>query len=146
MLKNLKQGSKEQTAGNITIISVIKGLVAAYIISIPAFILFALILVNTDFPDKYKTVAVIITTIVSIFVAGMTATRGSKSKGWLNGCIIGLIYMFVLYIISSIVYKNFSIDRYVITMTVIGVLTGAIGGIAGINLKTGSPRIRHAKE
>lgn len=143
---NPKQSPKEQTSGNITIFSVFKGLVVAYLISIPAFVLFALILVNTDFPDKYKTIAVIITTIVSILAAGMTATKGTKSRGWANGSIVGLIYMLVLYILSSIVYNNFSVDRYVITMTVIGVLTGAIGGIAGINLKTGAARVRHARE
>jgi putative membrane protein (TIGR04086 family) len=147
MLKNNLDAAKEQGAGNLTILSVVKGLVAAYIISIPAFLLFALILVNTDFPDKFKTIAVIITTIISILAAGMTATRGLKNRGWLNGSIVGLIYMLVLYILSSIVYNNFSVDRYVITMTIIGVLTGAIGGITGINLKTGAAsRSRRVRE
>lgn len=145
MLINTKQGPKEKTAENVTIFSIIKGLMVAYLISIPAFLLFALILTNTDFPEKYKSIAVIITTIVSLFVAGMTATKGSRSKGWLNGSVAGFIYMLVLYLLSSIIYRNFSIDRYVITMAVIGILTGAVGGIAGINVKAGSTRQRHAR-
>lgn len=145
MLINTKPSPKEKTAESMTIFSVIKGLLVAYIVSIPAFLLFALILTNTDFPEKYKSIAVIITTIVSIFAAGMTATKGSRSKGWLNGSIAGFVYMLVLYLVSSIIYRNFTIDRYVITMAVIGVLTGAVGGIAGINVKTGSTRQKHAR-
>lgn len=145
MLINAKV-SKEKTAENLTIFSVIKGLVVAYLVSIPAFLLFALILTNTDFPEKYKSIAVIITTIVSIFAAGMTATRGSRSRGWLNGGVVGFIYMLVLYLLSSIIYRNFSIDRYVVTMAIIGILTGAVGGITGINIKTGSIHQRHARD
>jgi hypothetical protein len=43
--------------------------------------------------------------------------------------------MFLLYIFSSLLFKNFAIDKYVVTMAVIGILTGAIGGIVGINIK-----------
>ena len=119
-------------------ISVLKGILAAYIITIPAFMLFALILANTDFPQRLISPAVLVTTIISVLTAGSVSTKGLKNRGWLNGSIVGLIYMLILYIFSSLIYKNFVIDKYVITMTVIGVLTGAIGGIIGINIKTGS--------
>lgn len=115
--------------------SLLKGLLAAYLVTIPVFMLLALILANTDFPQRLLTPAIVVTTIVSVFTAGAVATRGVKSKGWLNGGIVGLVYMIILYFLSSIVYKNFSIDKYVVTMTIIGVLAGAIGGIVGINIK-----------
>lgn len=123
-------------------ISVLKGIMAAYIITIPAFMLFALILSNTDFPQKLISPSVVITTIISVLTAGSVSTKGLKNKGWLNGSIVGLIYMLILYIFSSLVFKNFTIDKYVITMTIIGILTGAIGGIVGINIKKGS-KYRH---
>ncbi len=119
-------------------ISVLKGLMAAYIITIPAFIFFALILTNTDFPQKLISPAVVVATIISVLTAGSVSTKGLKSRGWLNGSIVGFIYMLVLYFFSSLIFKNFTIDKYVITMTVIGVLTGAIGGIIGINIKNSS--------
>lgn len=123
--------------------SVLKGILAAYIITIPAFMLFALILSNTDFPQKLVSPAVIITTIISVLTAGSVSTKGVRNKGWLNGGIVGFIYMLVLYMISSLVFKDFVINKYVITMSLIGILTGAIGGIVGINIK-GSNKYRHA--
>lgn len=122
--------------------SVLKGILAAYIITIPAFMLFALILSNTDFPQKLVSPAVIITTIISVLTAGSVSTKGVRNKGWLNGGIVGFIYMLVLYMISSLVFKDFAINKYVITMSLIGILTGAIGGIVGINIKGGN-KYRH---
>lgn len=123
--------------------SVFKGIAAAYIITIPAFMLFALILSNTDFPQKLLSPAVVVTTIISVLTAGSVSAKEVRSRGWLNGGVVGFIYMLVLYIFSSLVFKNFTIDKYVVTMSLIGILTGAIGGIAGINIKSGK-RYRHA--
>ncbi len=127
--------AKAASADGMSLISVLKGILAAYIITIPAFMLFALILTNTDFPQKLISPAVVVTTVISVLTAGSVSTKGLKSRGWLNGSIVGIIYMFVLYIVSSLIFKDFTIDKYVITMTVIGILTGAIGGIVGINIK-----------
>lgn len=119
----------------LNMVSLIKGLLASYIITIPVFMLLALILANTDFPQRLITPAVVVTTVISVLTAGFVSTRGVRNKGWLNGSIVGLIYMAILYLISSLIYKDFSIDKYVITMTAIGIISGAIGGIIGINTK-----------
>ena len=142
MLMNINQVAKAPSNENIGFLPIIKGIAVSYIITIPVFMIFALILTNTDFPEKFTSPVVIITTIISVLTAGSTATKGLKNKGWLNGSIVGFIYMFILYILSSIIFKTFTVDKYVITMTIIGVLTGAIGGIIGINFKRSS-RIRH---
>lgn len=126
------------TGDSISPLSLLKGIVISYIITIPTFVIFSLIMTYTDFPEKLISPSVVITTIISILAAASFVTRKTSNKGWLNGSIVGLVYMAVLYIISSIVFNNFAIDRYVISMTLIGVLTGAIGGILGINLKKSS--------
>lgn len=135
MLKTSNQTPKPAVNESMGLIAVLKGILAAYIITIPAFMLFALILANTEFPQKLITPAVVITTVISVLTAGSVSTRGLKNKGWLNGSIVGFVYMLILYLLSSLIYRNFAIDNYVVTMTVIGILTGAIGGIIGINIK-----------
>ena len=49
--------------------------------------------------------------------------------------IVGGIYIFILYMISSILSAQFSLNMYSIFMMVIGIIAGAIGGIVGVNLK-----------
>ncbi|NLK87991.1 MAG: TIGR04086 family membrane protein [Clostridiaceae bacterium] len=136
---SLKAAQNAKPEGNegLKLISLLKGLLASYIITIPAFMIFALILTNLDFPQKLLTPAVVVITVISVLTAGAVSTRGVRSRGWLNGGIVGFIYMLVLYLFSSILCKNFTIDRYVITMSIIGVLAGAIGGIMSINSPKG---------
>jgi len=124
---------------------VVKGIIVSYLITVPAFMIFALILNNSDYSEKYISPVVFITTIIGIILAGSTATRGVKNKGWLNGSIVGVIYMFVLYLAGGVVFQDFTVDRHIITMFFIGILSGAIGGIIGINFKRSSrSRIRSA--
>jgi putative membrane protein (TIGR04086 family) len=131
-------------AENLKFTMLLKGLLMSYVVTIPAFMLFALVLANMNYPQQLITPAVVVITIISVITAGIVATKGVKDKGWLNGGIVGFIYMLILYIASSIAYKSFTIDKYVITMTVIGILAGAIGGITGINTR-GAPRVRSRK-
>lgn len=140
MQRNTSQTLKVPLKESITILSILSGTIFSYLITIPIFIFFALILTNTDFPEKYISAVVVITTIISVLTAGSTSVRGLKSRGWLIGSIIGFIYMLLLYFLSSIIFNNFTINKYVITMTAIGILTGAIGGILGINIKKGGHR------
>lgn len=138
MINSANPSTKAPLNESMDLLSVLKGILVAYVITIPTFMLFALLLTNIDFPERLITPVVVITTVISVLFAGSTSTRGLRSKGWLNGGIVGFIYMLMLYFISSLIFNNFAIDKYVITMAVIGVLTGAIGGIVGINMKKGS--------
>jgi putative membrane protein (TIGR04086 family) len=144
MIRNVSQTAKAPIKESLNLILILKGILVSYIITVPAFMLFALILANMDFPERLISPVVVITTIISVLTAGSTATRGLKSKGWLSGCIVGFVYMLILYLLSSIIYDNFSVDHYVVTMTIIGVLTGAIGGIIGINFKK-NVHVKHYK-
>ena len=138
MINSANPSTKAPLNESMDLLSVLKGILIAYVITVPTFMLFALLLTNIDFPERLITPVVVITTVISVLFAGSTSTRGLRSKGWLNGGIVGLIYMLVLYFISSLIFNNFAIDKYVITMAVIGILTGAIGGIIGINMKKSS--------
>ncbi|MDP4180242.1 MAG: TIGR04086 family membrane protein [Bacillota bacterium] len=138
-----RQSLKETYNEHITLFSIIKGLVISFLITVPFFALLAFVLTYTRFPEKYISSSVIITTVISILIAGSTATRKVRNKGWLNGAAVGLIYMMTLYLLSSLVFKDFSVTRHTFTMLLIGVLSGSIGGILGINLRqSGRGRVK----
>ncbi|NSW89997.1 MAG: TIGR04086 family membrane protein [Firmicutes bacterium] len=138
MVRQTSQNVKSPNVKNLSLFALLKGVIFAYIITIPFFIAFALILTYTNFPEKYISSAVMVTTIASILFAGSASAKSLKSRGWLNGGFVGLFYMLILYFLSSFVFRNFLVDRYVLTMVLIGVLAGAIGGILGVNFGTRS--------
>ena len=57
-----------------------------------------------------------------------------KEKGILNGAILGILYMFILYIISSIANGSFALNVSSLAMIGIGIIAGILGGILGVNL------------
>lgn len=122
-------------AGGIKVSLILKGIGFSYLVTIPLFAVFSFIISRMEFPDRFINTAVLVTTIISILIAGILTSINLKTRGWANGAVVGLIYMLILYIVSSIVYGSFPFNRYVLTMVFIGTVTGAIGGIVGINMK-----------
>jgi len=120
--------------------AVFRGIFSAYIITMIIFIVFAFIITYTDFPESSIPTIVVGTTILSIIIAGSKVARRAKSKGWLNGAVTGILYMTVLYIVSSLIFNGFMFDRYVVYMFILGLFSGIFGGIIGVNLNGGSNR------
>ena len=135
MIKEPAQNLKTSLSERLNILSIMKGIVLSYIITIPLFLIFSFVLTYSDFPEKYVSPLVVVITILSILFAGAYSTKRRQSRGWLNGGFVGLVYIFVLYLFSSIISNNYGMDKKVLSMFLIGILSGSIGGIIGINLK-----------
>ena len=103
----------------------------------------ALILdVDNTLIDFYKNLSeqtinpVIITiTGVSILIGSSLGTRKLHKNGMISGGIIGASYILLLYLISSIVNSNFSINWVSIIMIIVGLIGGIFGGVIGVNTK-----------
>lgn len=121
--------------GGINIWNILKSVGMAYLITLLIFLVLAIVLTYTEFPEAMLPSAVVITTLVSIMLAGTSAARRARTRGWVNGGLAGFIYMLILYLISSFTVVDFRIDQYVWAMLISGMLAGALGGVVGINLK-----------
>ncbi|NLM10433.1 MAG: TIGR04086 family membrane protein [Clostridiaceae bacterium] len=113
-----------------------QALLTAFAITIPAMFILAAILTFTDFPEKYKTIAVLIATLSSLFVAGFKTGVHNEKNGMIRGALTGFAYMLILYIASSIIFNDFILNPRSVIMIITGILAGAIGGIIGINRKS----------
>ena len=108
-------------------------LLTAFAITIPGMFILAAILTFTDFPEKYKTAAVLIATISALFAAGYKAGYYNEKNGTVRGALTGLVYMLILYLARSIIVNDFMLNKRSIIMIITGILAGAAGGITGIN-------------
>lgn len=81
-------------------------------------------------------VPVIITiTGISILIGSSISSMHIKKQGMLNGALVGLIYMLTIYILSSIVLSSFELTMNSIIMILVGIGTGMVGGVIGVNMK-----------
>lgn len=109
----------------------LKGLIIAFMITIPAFFVIAIFIMLSDVPENYLSIAVSATTFVSIFSAAFIAAKGTRNNGILSGVLIGIFYMVIVYILTGIIKKDFTIPVSVIRTVLVSLTLGAIGGFVG---------------
>ena len=120
---------------------ILSALITAFGITIPAMLILAAILTFTDYPEKYTTIAVLLATLAGLFIAGFKAGMHNEKNGLVKGALAGLVYMVILYVISSILFKDFMLNQRSVMMILAGILAGAIGGLMGTNRKFRPSRI-----
>jgi len=124
-----------ETRSSNSLISILKGTILSIFLTLILLIIFALLLTYTNINENTMPAVIIIATAISILV-GSQITTGKIKRNWIiNGIIVGSLYIFILYILSSIITKDFSFSKYSIIMIITSVLIGGIGGIIGVNRK-----------
>jgi putative membrane protein (TIGR04086 family) len=114
---------------------IIKNLIIEMIISIIMLSILAILLCKTHLAEDIINPAIIFISAFSILIGGFLTSKKLKVKGIISGAVEGIIYMFILYFISSICTSNFRVGFEGLMMIVIGIFAGMLGGIIGANLK-----------
>ena len=119
---------------NQNVIRVIKGSGFAIIISLILLLIYASLLTTTDISETTITPVVIIVSGISILIGSSISSFKIKNQGMLNGALVGLIYMVLIYLLSSILLTGFTMNLKSIIMILVGMMAGMVGGIIGVNL------------
>lgn len=114
---------------------VIKGSAFSIIITLIGLLVYSIILSYTSVSESTIPTIVIIITAISILIGSTISTSNIKKNGIINGMFVGLIYIAIIYLLSSIVTGKFLLNITSIIMIITSVLTGALGGIIGVNKK-----------
>ena len=115
--------------------AVLKSIIISYAFTFIVFAVFAAVITYTGFSEKYIDTVVMITTVLSIIIAGVAVSTGARSRGWLNGGIGGLVYMLILMLLGIIFSDGAIFEMSDVLVLMLGFVLGAFGGIIGINMK-----------
>ena len=121
----------ESSSNNI--IRILKGSLISIVTTLILLIIFSAILTYTNVNENVMPTVIIIVTALSILIGSQISTSKIKKNGIINGASVGIIYIVLLYLISSLVTKNFSLNNYSIIMMVTSLLIGGVGGVIGVN-------------
>ena len=120
---------------NQSIVSLTKGSVFSYIITGVVFIIYGLLLTYTDTTEKNMQLIVMITTVVSVLIGGIIASKGVNSKGLIFGMLVGIIYALIMVMVSFCILPTIKITSKMVMIIILSLSSGGIGGIIGINTK-----------
>lgn len=129
-MENLSENNKTKVMGLLA-----KGVSLSMMITIIMIFILSVILSFSDLKESVIMPMVIFISSFSILVGAFFISKKIDEKGIVYGSALGILYMLILYIISSIINSNFCLNSSAICMIIFGVLGGAIGGIIGVNLK-----------
>lgn len=111
-----------------------KSIILSILLTFIALLLLSAVLNFTDVSENIISPSIIVISSVCIMIGSFIVSKKIKEKGILNGAILGILYMFVLYIISSIANGSFALNVSSLAMIGIGIIAGIFGGILGVNL------------
>lgn len=129
----IKEMSTENSGNNL--IRILKGSVFAIVLTLILLLIYSALLTYTKLNESTIPIVVITITAISILAGSLVSSMNIKKNGLTNGALVGLIYILAIYLLSSIIGKNFSLNVYSIIMIIASVLAGALGGIIGVNKK-----------
>ncbi len=116
-------------------VRIAKGLALCFLITIGGIVVFSILLTYTTISENTIGPVLIILTAISILIGTSISMIRVPKNGMVYGGIIGLIYILILYLLSSIVGTGFSLSLSSGIMIICAILAGAIGGIIGVNRK-----------
>lgn len=108
-------------------IQIIKGVGVALLTTLLCLIIFAIILTYTSVGEACIDPVIIVITGISILLGSFLSNMKMKKNGMLNGGIVGLAYLLILYIISSLLNWRFGLSWRSIIMLAVGILCGILG-------------------
>jgi len=120
---------------NNTFFKIIKGVGIAIIFTFTSLTIFSILLTYTNLSENLIQPVVISVTGMSILAGSFFVTRKIKKNGIIKGITVGIIYIMLIYLVSSIVNNlNFKLNIESIVMISIGIICGAVGGFIGVNV------------
>lgn len=135
--ENIKLDKKNDniTKENNNYVNIAKGSILAIAITLISLTIYAALLTYTTISETTITPVILVISGISILLASSISARKLKKQGMINGGLIGLIYILVIYLLSSILSVEFNLNTSSIIMIIVCIITGMVGGIIGINMK-----------
>lgn len=106
----------------------------SYLVTFLFILIYSAILVHTNVSENTIPTCLFIIGMISVFISSSFAVIKIKKNGLKNGGIVGLLYVFILYLLSSIYSTGFTLTKYSIATIIFYILLGMLGGIIGVNL------------
>lgn len=94
----------------------------------------AVLFAYTNINDRHLQTFVFGIVLLSNLLGSTLLLRKIKEKGLIYGGIFGAVYCIILYLVTSLIFNNFSFTNTLGIYFVICILSGIIGGVIGVNI------------
>ncbi|HIV85437.1 MAG TPA: TIGR04086 family membrane protein [Candidatus Monoglobus merdigallinarum] len=123
-------------------ISVAKGLISGLLAAAAVLFIVSVLAVFYDFSETLINYIIIGVSVVCLFLSGLVSASCAGRNGLILGGLTGAVYTIIIFILRCIVFQNAELSPELIANIAVGGALGALGGIIGINKRSGKRRRR----
>lgn len=109
--------------------SIFKGVLCAVVSTLLFVLGFALIVQLAGIDNRVISPVMQIVKVICIFVAVLIALKPARSKGWLYGALVGLLYMVLTFLIFSMIDGRFNLGINALSDLLFQTLAGLVSGV-----------------
>ncbi|WP_408954474.1 TIGR04086 family membrane protein [Natroniella sp. ANB-PHB2] len=112
--------------------SILRGLIISLIILLASSAFLGVIISLTNIASNSVNTILFALNYLALFIGGLVASYSAQNNGWLNGGLVGVVYMAVIILLGSL-WTPITISLGLAARVVIGFVVSALGGVIGIN-------------
>ncbi|MBO4823093.1 MAG: TIGR04086 family membrane protein [Clostridia bacterium] len=109
--------------------SISKGVLCAVVVTLLFILGFALLVQLTGISNNVIAPVMQVVKVICIFVAVAIAIKPAKSKGWLYGALVGLLYMVLTFVIFAMIDGKFTVGISALSDLLFQVLVGMVSAV-----------------
>lgn len=125
--------------------TIVRSAVISLIITMIAFLIFALLLYTTELSDSAISNIVFVITVLAVSAGGFFSARNAEKSGFLHGGTVAVVYFAILFVCSLVINKGSVFNLTMLIRFAGCIAAGMLGGIIGINTKSKKKKYRSAK-
>lgn len=119
--------------GSPPLLAILYGLFLALFLSALLLFIASAVLHLTTVPEYISPYIIFGVSLIGIVFGSRLAGKKAGSRGWLNGGMVGLLYVVILLLVGLLFIENFALSLLVLSKLFIGFIFGAFGGMLGVN-------------
>lgn len=115
------------------LVSLLKGIIISYCITMIIFIIYAILLTYTDISESYISPLSLIVTTICCLVSGFVTAKTAKNRGLLWGIASGGMYMLIMLTLGFCTIPTYELNQKMAISLALALGGGGLGGIFGVN-------------
>lgn len=119
---------------------IFKGILFSIVLSILSVIIFAIIVKFANLSSKAVQIVNIALKIISIFFGTLLAISSGR-QGLFKGCIIGLFFVLISYLVFSLINGSFSSNPLTAFDVIFSLIAGLLSGVFTVNVRKGKDNL-----
>lgn len=124
------QKKEQERYGQTLVKDILKILFLMYVTTMILLLLLALVLFKMEVQEIVTKIWLIAVYIISGFLGGFLIGKRRKSRKFLWGCLMGVLYFGILFAVSLLLYKGLTGDiMHLLTTLVLCTASGTVGGM-----------------